>query len=199
MARTSTSPKGTLTTEWGKPTMNIKQRLQSLTAEKILNLSVSDVAALFVQAVTEMERLEGWCATLVAQAVDGHETALTLMRCLHQLRESLIQIVDSVADELTVVHLNAFKNNPTDEKNAENQKSRHRGHALRSGDAAAASTAPDAAPGDLAAACAGGGPAPGSRGGCSGEAPTGSETRSPAGAGLDPHDERRFLASDDER
>lgn len=199
MARTSTSPKGTLTTEWGNPTMNIKQRLQSLTAEKILNLSVSDVAALFVQAVTEMERLEGWCATLVAQAVDGRETALAYLRCLDQLRESLVQIVDSVADELTVVHLNAFKNNPTDEKNAENQKSRHRGHALRSGDAAAASTAPDAAPGDLAAACAGGGPAPGSRGGCSGEAPTGSETRSPAGAGLDPHDERRFLASDDER
>ena len=131
MARTSTSPKGTLTTEWGNPTMNIKQRLQSLTAEKILNLSVSDVAALFVQAVTEMERLEGWCATLVAQAVDGRETALAYLRCLDQLRESLVQIVDSVADELTVVHLNAFKdfialmkerdaNNPTDEKNAEN-------------------------------------------------------------------------------
>jgi len=179
--------------------MDIKQRLQNMTVERILNLSVSDVAALFLGATLEIERLESLHTEACRIGISVEEMLRVLLSHLLDQRRSSSELAAKLADELTVLQLNAFKNNPTGEKNVGNQDGRHSGHAIRSGETLAQSPTPGSQSGDPAEECAGGGPVSGSGGRQSGEAETGNAARGIAGAGVDPQDDRRFLAGDDDR
>jgi hypothetical protein len=180
--------------------MDIKQRLQNMTVERILNLSVSDVAALFLGATLEIERLESLHTEACRIGISVEEMLKVLLSHLLDQRRSSSELAAKLADELTVLQLNAFKNNPTGEKNVGDQTVKsgpgnwiHRGAGLRG------SGAPGGEPFDAAEECAGGGPVSGSGGRQSGEAETGNAARGVAATGVDPQDDRRFLAGDDDR
>jgi hypothetical protein len=179
--------------------MDIKQKLQGMTAENILNLSVSDVAALFLQSATEIARLEGWCANLVAQAVNSREAELSYLQCIRRFNASLIQLMETSTDELTVVHLNAFKHDIERRKNEDSQSVTGEGSPLHGGETNVPSAAPDGEPGHAVAARSCSRPSSGPGGGRSREEKKGSGVAGAGRSGVDPQDERRFLAGDADR